>query len=153
MSVATQRNIGAYLKLLSASALIPVVAGGGLDGVAQNGTTIDRHAQSVSVVLAAKVIVLADVNVSGADDAAFVITIEDRVPGGTFALFKTLTPAPTPIVVATEGPVAFELDVDLGPAKQEVRVVITVTMSAGATDTADVMLALLIGGPDEQPIA
>ncbi len=151
MSVATQRNIGAYVKALSGSALIPVVAGGGLDDVVQNGTTIDRHAESISVLLAAKLIVHADIDLATSETATFDIQIEDRVPGGAFALFKALTPLPV-VLEAAEGVYVFELDVDLGPAKQEIRATLKVTMSAGATDTVDVMMVFLVGGPDEQPI-
>ena len=123
MSVATQRNIGAFVKVLSGSALIPVVAGGGLDDVVQNGTVIDRHVESVSVLLAAKVLVLADIDLASTETATFDIQIEDRVPGGVFALFKALTPLPV-VLEADEGNFVFALDVDLGPAKQEVRITI-----------------------------
>ena len=151
MSVARQRNIGAFVKGLSGSAVVAVIAGGCADGVAQNGTAIDRHAESKSVLLTAKVLVLAEIDLASAETATFEIKIQDQVPGGSFADFKTLTDDPV-VLEADEGNYVFALDVDLGPAKQEVRIVVTCTLSASGTDTVDFMTALLVGGADELPI-
>ena len=148
MSVSLKRDINAYLHGINALDPRIVTAGGGLDGVAQTGNTINRG-DLVQDALSASVMILMTVNVSGTDTAAVVIDVEDSDDGSAWANFGT---APASVSFAVDGDHLVQHPLNLAGARQYIRVNATWTMSAGATDTADVGIVLVQSGFPELPV-
>jgi len=148
MSIARSRNVDAYLFGVNALDPRSILAGGGADGVAQTGNTINRG-DLVQDALSASVMIPMTVNVSGSDTAAVVIDVEDSDDGSAWANFGT---APASVSFAVDGDHLVQHPLNLAGARQYIRVNATFTMSAGATDTAEVAIVLVQSGFPELPV-
>jgi len=148
MSIARSRNVDAYLFGVNALDPRSILAGGGADGVAQTGNTINRG-DLVQDALSASVMIPMTVNVSGSDTAAVVIDVEDSNDGSAWANFGT---APASVSFAVDGDHLVQHPLNLAGARQYIRVNATFTMSAGATDTAEVAIVLVQSGFPELPV-
>ena len=155
MNVSQSRNIGAYIKRVLAFNHLQVVAGGGADGVAQNGRGIDRSLDaSGNLSLSASVGLLISAVLAGSETASAVVQIQDSDDDGSgdaYADFGDPSAATLVSDGADENGV-LDFDIDLSGAKKWVRMEVTVTMSAGDTDTAELMGDLVMAGPPERPI-
>ena len=125
-----------------------VTAGGGADGVGQNGVEIDLTAlatrpESVAALVGVKAVLAAT------ETAAVAAKWQERVAGsGDWAdltAFTTLFTLTGGSGGSTERG-AGKLGTRLENARSAVRVVTRVTMSASATDTADVAALAAFGG-------
>lgn len=152
MSIARQRNIGAYLSSANALVASVVTAGGGGDGLEQDGYYNDRSRKLSGVLVVSYAATLAQdetlslaANLQDASDAAGT-GVADY--GDAFA----------DAVVATGGTGGstevgtIEIDVDLSSADAFVRGQVTPTLSAVATDTVAMSAVLVLSGADEYPI-
>ncbi len=148
MNIAQSRNIGAYIKNVLAFNYLQVTAGGGADGVAQNGRSVNRLNYLSCVVS-----VLVSAALASTETASVTIQLQDSADGSTgWANYKAAT---TIAIAALEGGDPngqVEGDFNLSAAKQYVRSLITITMSASATDTADVMASFTFAGEHERPL-
>ena len=151
MSVSKMRNIGAYLHAVAALASNSVLAGGGADGVAQNGLTIDREARD-SLSLSALAVVHGFAALSATKTATISIAMQDSADGSTWA---TYDPDPSGSYVATvqdaSGHFVATRELNLAGARRYVRLVVTPTLSATGTDTCVIDGTVIIGGSDELP--
>ena len=148
MTIARSRNIDAYLWAINALGPRVVTAGGGLDNVAQTGNTINRG-DLVQDALSASICIPMTVAVSGTDTAAVVIDVEDSDDGSVWANFGT---APASVSFAVDGEHMVKHPLNMAGMRQYIRINATFTMSAGATDTADVAIVLVQSGFPELPV-
>lgn len=144
------KNFGAFFKGVF-SDFTSVTAGGGGDGAEVDGAWISRQDfESLSVLLpfettlgATETLSIA-LNLQHADDSSGtgVEDFGDAVANAVQATGAGGGSTETGVVKA---------DFDLTEAKEFVRVQYTPTMSAGTTDTADIMSLLILGGAVELP--
>lgn len=157
MSFASMKNIGAYIKVMRASANTSATAGGAGDNTAITGVIIDRVA--LNLPLSAVFAIPFTTTLAAAATLTFksaVIQHGDDPALADAATFATLEDA-TGTVIAT-GPGGGgtvtgckEYDVDLQGAKQYVRINFTPDLSAANTDTAAVAGVAAFGGADLLP--
>jgi hypothetical protein len=155
MNVAFQRNVGSFIKPVAGLAAQTVTAGGGADGVAQNGITFNR-ATLGDTVLSALFSLHAELALGASDTATVLITFQDSADGSTWATYDAGPPddyAAEVTAVNADGHHIFTRKCQLGGAKQYVRAVVTVTLSAAATDTAKIDGQFIVGGSYELPIS
>lgn len=152
MGIARQRNIGAYLNSANALAANVVTAGGGGDGVEQDGYWNNRTRK-----LSAVLVVSFEATLAEAETLSIAANIQDALDGagvGAADYDGEFLNA----IVATGGSGGsvevgtVEIDVDLSSAKGWVRGQVTPTLSAGATDTVALSAVLILSGSDEYPI-
>lgn len=152
MSIARQRNIGAFIA--SANALIAnvVTAGAGGDGAEQSGYWNDRRRKNSAVLVISFTAVLAQ----GAT-LSLAANMQDATDGsGTGA--ADFGDAVANAVVATGGTGGttevgtLEIDIDLSSADGWLRGQVTPTLSAANTDTVAIAAVLVLGGADKYPV-
>lgn len=148
MSIARSRDVNAYLYGINALDPRTILAGGGADNVAQTGNAINRG-DLVQDALSASIMIPMTVAVSGSDTAAVVIDVEDSDDGSSWANYGT---APASVVFDVDGDHLVQHPLNLAGARQYIRINATFTMSAGATDTADVAIVLVQSGFPELPV-
>ena len=151
MSRENPRDIASVIHTKAGIHAFAVLAGGGADGTLKVGEVIDRAAMphGKSPALSAE-ICIAVLAVLASTETCIISTI--KVEHDTDSGFST----PTDLKTFTEtltvtDAVAGEkgelrLAIDLSSAKQFIRIELTPTMSAGATDTADIFCSLAFGG-------
>jgi hypothetical protein len=155
MSIASRKNIGAFIKSVIGGVVTNVTAAGSGDNTLVNGTSVDLSANgqplSCSVVFPVKSVLASAKTVSLS--AALQTTADST--NGPWTNVSTLAST----VVATGGSGGstqsgtLDFDVDLSGAKQYVRVAYTPLMSATGTDTANVYPPVLIlAGQSELPV-
>lgn len=155
MNVAWMRNIGSFLRALPALSPVTVTAGGGADGVAQNGLTIDRN-DIVPVALSALAVVIGHAALGAAETAQVAISVQDSADGVDWDDYDAGPPDDYAAVTTAEnadGTHVFTRKIQLGGARRYVRIQVTATMSAADTDTLALSAALVVGGFDELPAA
>lgn len=146
MSIALMRNIGAFISPKFGGDHYQVVAGGGVDGVAQNGDAVDRRGHLSCNIAIPMTAVLAST-----ETASTVVQLQDSADGSTnWADYGDASPAKLMTDAVNESDI-LDYDVDLSAAKAFIRTVTTTTMSAGATDTVEVMQVVTLGPKDENP--
>lgn len=148
MNIAEARNIGAYIKSVLAFNHDAIIAGAGDDGVLQNGRAVNRL-NYLSCVLT----VVVSAVLASSETVSITAQLQDSADGSTgWANYGD----PLAITeVAADGADEngeVELDVNLSGAKQYIRANITITMSAGATDTSETMAMFTFAGEHERPI-
>ena len=148
MNIALQRDIGSLIK--GAFALIPnvVTAGGGGDGVEQNGAWIDRSGQ-----LSGKLIIAYSTTLTASETLTIAANLQDASDSsgtGAADYGDALASAVIETGVGTFTGVLV-IDVDLSSADGYVRCQVTPTLSAGATDTVALAAVLVLGGSQEVP--
>lgn len=148
MNISQARNIGAYIKNVLAFDHLTVTAGGGADGVLQNGRSVNRL-NYLSCVLS----VFVSAVLASSETASVTVQLQDSADGSTGWVDYG-----DPLLiteVAADGADEngeVELDMNLSAAKGYIRSNITITMSAGATDTAEVMAGFTFAGEHERPL-
>jgi hypothetical protein len=155
MNVAFQRNVGSFILPIAGLAAQTVTAGGGADGVAQNGITFDRNSLQDGV-LSALFVLHAELALGASDTATALIAFQDSADGSTWATYDPGPPddyAAEVTAVNADGHRVFKRKIQLGGARRYVRAVVTVTLSAAATDTAKIDGLFILGGSDELPIS
>lgn len=155
MNVAFQRNVGSFIHAVAGLAAQTVTAGGAADGVAQNGVTFDR-ASLGDHVLSALFVLHTELALGASDTATVLIEFEDSADGSTWADYDPGPPDDYAAVTTeanADGHAIFTRKIQLGNARQYVRAVATVTLSAGATDTAKIDGVFIVGGSYELPIS
>ncbi len=156
---AFQHDVGAYIT--SRAALNPEVVTTTGDGSERNGTAIDRNALN-SVALSA----IVTIPYYGALAAAKTVTIKSNVQHSSVSsagwadyndkdnsTANTVTAGSTATTAAQTPSGVLEYDVDLAAAKRYVRVQVTPTLSATATDTVDIAGVIVFGGGGVLPIS
>ena len=155
MNVAFQRNVGSFIHAVAGLAAQTITAGGAADAVAQNGITFDRNSLG-DTVLSALFVLHAELALGASDTATALITFEDSADGSTWAAYDGGPPddyAAEVTAANADGHHIFTRKCQLGGARRYVRAVITITLSAGATDTAKVDGVFVVGGSYELPIS
>ncbi len=146
MSIALMRNIGAFVSPKFGGDHYEVVAGGGADGVAQNGDAVDRQGHLSCNVAVPMTAVLAS-----SETASTVVQMQDSADGSTgWADYGDPSAAKLMTDAVNESDI-LDFDVDLSGAKAFIRTEITTTCSAGVTDTVQVMNVVTLGPKDENP--
>ena len=157
MSFALQHDIGEFIQ--GGFARIPAVitAGAGDDGVEVNGSWFTRvltalyHSMDVMIVWSTTLVT--------AETLTLVANIQDAdTVGGSGAadygtalasvVVATATASPNETIVGVTG-----FHVDLGAAKQFIRLQSTATLSASGTDTVAIAAIFVFGGADVLPAA
>lgn len=156
-----QRDIGAYITPKNALNPVTVTAGTTADANEYEGHIIDRRSDLDDLLLSAKVVLNYDAslgttgasltlasNIQHSDTtASSAFSDYDDKDGSTGAsVTETRTTAGN---ASPSGVLAY--DVDLSSAKRYVRVQATPTLSATATDTADIGGVIVFGGSDQPP--
>lgn len=156
MNVAFQRNVGSFLKAVTAAGTMSsVVAGSGDDGTAVAGVAIDRN-DILPVVLSAMPSFVVDVDGLGANETVEVaISAQDSENGSDWDPLDIGPPDDyTPTVLTEEGLHTVSRKAQLGAARRYVRFTVTLTFSAGSSDNAQVLGGVaVLAGADEIPIA
>ena len=167
MSYSKMRDVGAKLKGFNAVNAATVTAGTGADGTEVNGFIYDRltpGGTNKSLYQSAKVIIQYDGNL-GADGNSLTIASNlqhsDSTASTSFADFADIDGSTGVSVTQTRATGGgnstpsgvLEYDVDLSQAKRYVRVQLTPTLSASATDTVDYGCVMVLGGADVDPAA
>lgn len=125
-----------------------ITAGGTGDGVAQNGTSIDRQDIYSAIVAVPITAVLA-----ATETATVNVKVQDSADNSTFADFASATE----LVLtgdtggSTETDI-IQLKVNLQGAKRYMRVVVTCDLSATGTDTATFAAVVALTGAIENPL-
>lgn len=151
MNIATQKDIGSLLK--GKFALIPnvVTAGGGGDGVEQDGAWVER-----SKYLSGKLIIAYSTTLAEGETLTLAANLQDDTAGDGAAAadygdaFAAAVVATGDTGGSTETGVV-EIDVSLQAADAYVRCQVTPTLSAGSTDTAAITAVFAMGGTQEVP--
>ena len=155
MSVAMQRDIGAFLDGMPIPAVDPlaITAGGGGDGAEQSGEWMDRQdrlsgkliiafvatlAQDETLSIAANMQDASDDSGTGAADYGDAVANAVVATGGTGG--------------STERGIV-TLDVDLSAAARYVRAQMTPTMSAASTDVATTAAVFVTSGGRAYPLS
>lgn len=153
MNVAFQRNIGSFITVVAAMAATNVVAGSGDDGAAQEGIAFDRTTKE-PLCLSALASVQVSATLAAAETVEVNIGVQDSADGITWDDYE---PGPldnyTPTVLTETGDTVATRKIQLGGARRYVRILPTLTFSAGGADEADISGVLVVGGADELPIA
>jgi len=145
------RDLEGSLYALSAAAITVVTAGGGADAVAQTGLTINRASLANDFQSLAFAVAL-DAALASSETAIVTAKIEDSADGSSWADLVASETIAT-VTDATNGENgAGQIGVDLTTARQYVRIEITVTMSAGLTDTCTFAALALFAGARDLPI-
>lgn len=154
MNVAFQRNVGSFIHALPALAAATVTAGGGADGVAQTGLTIDRNTLA-DTVLSGLLVLHTELALGATDTAQVNITFEDSADDSAWTAYDPGPPddyAAETTAVNADGHAVFTRKIQLGGARRYVRAKVTVTLSAATTDTAKIDAVLVVGGSYALPI-
>lgn len=152
MSIARQRDIGSFIKGANALAPNVVTAGGGGDGVEQNGYYIDRTDR-----LSGKLIVNYTAVLAQDETLTLAANLQDATDGAGTGV-ADYGDAFAAAVVATGGAGGstevgvIEIDVDLSGANLFVRGQVTPTLSAAVTDTCALSAVLVLSGGSEYPL-
>jgi len=112
--------------------------------VAQNGPAIDRSGFYTAVAS-----VPVEAALSLGETATISLSVEHRADSSD--TWKAYASADD-LVMDASGSDISELDLDLSGALAEVRAVVTATMSAGTSDTADIAGIMVLGGAKEVPV-
>lgn len=145
--VGKTKDIGSHLKAVISHVNGPIVAGGAGDGVEVNGATIDRKGFDSALLL-----VPHEANLSGSDTLTVAVQLQhgDESDASDMADLGT-TYNITSATLSADGEGLLAVDIDLSGVKRYVRAQVTPTLSAGATDTAEVSSVFVLGGADELP--
>lgn len=163
-SFSHNHDIGARLKGFNALNAVVVTAGTTADGNQYDGAAYDRLSPGGTdndLFLSAKAIVQYDAAGVGSTDTVTIAMqwqhsslssagwadITDNLHDESTAVSVTLTG--TTAVSTFTG--VLEADLDLSLAKRYVRIQVTPTLSATATDTVDIGGVLVLGGGDQDP--
>jgi hypothetical protein len=154
-NIALQRNIGAFVDCVRASAASAATAGGSGDATTTTGTTIDREALSNgSMPDSALFSLIYDATLASGKTLSVSYSVQDSADGSTFADYQT--PAAS-VIVATGasggGVVAgqFNVQANLRSARRYVRFNSFPDLSNTATDTAVTRAVAVLGGFDRLP--
>ncbi|KKL78897.1 hypothetical protein LCGC14_2020250 [marine sediment metagenome] len=158
-SVAFQHDVGAYLK--AEIALNPEEVSTTDDGSERSGYAVDRQGLG-SPCLSAKLVVPYAASLAAAETATVKVNLQDvTTTTGTWADYddKDGSTANTATIGSTASTAAqtvndvLEVDFDIGSAKRYLRVQVTPTLTASATetDTVDVAAVIVFGGADVNP--
>lgn len=149
MALQVQTDIDAVIKAVALSS-ITVTAGGGADGVAQNSDSYD------TLKYRSGALALVGVgSVSSSETATIEIVLQESADDSTFTDAETLVASKTWITGATSGALVPLEQCGWNASKYEryLRFKITVTFSAGATDTVTYYPTVIKGGAYEVPAA
>jgi len=152
MNIASQRNIGAFIEGVNALIANVVTAGGGGDGLEQDGYWNDRSRRLSGVLVIAYTAVLAQDETLTL--AANLQDATDNAGAGAADFGDVFASA----VVATGGTGGsteigtIEIDVDLSGADAFLRGQVTPTLSAATVDTVALSAVLVLSGADQYPV-
>ncbi len=151
MSVTLKRNIESYLVAFAAQDNQSILAGGAADGVAQTGNSFDRLSLDSRALSAAMYMTVTTVGVDSGDNVTVAYDVEDSADNSAWANFgPVITTFATPI--DTNASFIDANPIDLAGARRYIRVNLTTTLAASATDTADVSLSVVMSGFAELPV-
>ncbi len=154
MFPAFMKNIGAFLVGLPSHLNTTVLAGGGADGVSQTGLTVDRQTL-IPTFLSGKF--LTQIACTLATDETLTVRqrFEDSADDSVWAAYVPTTGGDEldDVVIIASGNSVVAGNVDFSGARRYVRQNLTLTQSAGSTDTADFVSVLATGGSAETPAA
>ena len=141
MTFANVHNGGADVRSARALGNQTATAGGAGDATEVNGAWVSRKTTTGSIAQSAKVIVNFTTTLAAAATLKFGANFQDATDSsGTGAAdYGDVVAATTAATGGSGGTTetgTFELDVDLGGAREFIRAQITPDLSAGATDTA-----------------
>lgn len=151
-----QRDVGAYLH--GEHALVPTILTTTGDGSEINGVTIDRNAQD-DLYMSAKVIIPYAPTLAAGETLTILHNMQDSPEGSTWTDFTNSTGGTvTTSVIGSTGSTAanttdgvVQQDYSIGGAKRYVRIQVTATLSAAATDLVDIAGVMVFGGGDGPP--
>lgn len=152
MFPAFMKNIGAFLFGFPSHLNTTVLAGGGADGVSQDGLTIDR--QSVTpTFLSGKFLTQVACTLATDETVTVRQRFQDSADDSVWAAYVPTTGGDEldDVVISSTGNSIVPGNVDFSGARRYVRQNVTLTQSAANTDTADFVSVLASGGSAETP--
>lgn len=150
--IVLQHNVGALGSLKNLSAAAAATAGGTGDATTTTGTTIDRAGDFLegSMPLSAALAALFDATLASGATLSIGYAVQDSPDGTNWSDYQTATYAVVATGPSGGGAVSgqLEIDVDLGSARQYVRLNTNPNLSAAGTDTAVTRSAGFFAGFD-----
>lgn len=154
-NIALQRNIGAFVDCVRASAAASAVAAGSGDATTTTGTTIDREALSNGATPESALFSLIyDATLASGKTLSVGYAVQDSADNSAWADYQT--PAASVVVAtgASGGSVAagqFNVQANLRSARRYVRFNSFPDLNNTATDTAVTRAVAVLGGFDRLP--
>ena len=141
--LARHRDPGAFIDARRGFNALTVTAGGAADGVAQNGLSVNRLVDLRDEGEGAAFLLAFSASMATTETAIVSVQFQDSADGSSWANLGSAQTAPTiggaSGAQTPDGVLIFHMGVEgrsgLDSARQFIRAVVTVTLSAGATDT------------------
>ena len=151
--IVIQKNIGAMVDIVRASAAASAVAAGTGDATTTTGSTIDRMGYGGSMPRSALFSVIYDATLASGKTLSMGYAVQNSPDNSTWTDYQTATYAVV-ATGATGGSVAageFNIQVDLNNASRYIRINSNPDLNASGTDTAVTRAVAALGGFDRLP--
>ncbi len=156
MDRADMHNGGAYSRSVFQEINATATAAGGGDNTEVDGQWVDRELSGVGIALSAKLVIAFTSALQQDATLTFALNFQDATSSAgagsaDFAAAVAATVAATGDSGGSTETGTFEVDIDLGAARQWIRTQVTPNLSRGGTDTVEWSSILMFYGDHRQP--